>query len=106
MNKTHCSSNPALELAAAGAAIGCAHNKGMLGLCLVLGAGVAQDAVKGLALGRESAASGSMWWECAALKVCVLRRMTQRLLNSIVLQRARGMQALSTFSWGPCFWKI
>jgi TPR repeat protein len=47
------------ELAAAGAGMGCAHSKGMLGDCLVDGAGVAKDEVKGLALGRESAAAGS-----------------------------------------------
>jgi TPR repeat protein len=47
------------DLAAAGAAMGCAHSKGMLGLCLVGGCGVAKDEVKGLALGRESAAAGS-----------------------------------------------
>jgi TPR repeat protein len=49
----------AFELAAAGAAMGCAHSKGMLGHCLVLGAGVAEDVGKGLALARESAAAGS-----------------------------------------------
>jgi hypothetical protein len=47
------------ELAAAGAGMGCAHSKGMLGCCLVAGVGVAKDEVKGLALGRESAAAGS-----------------------------------------------
>ena len=47
------------ELAAAGAGMGCAHSKGMLGRCLVDGAGVAKDEVKGLALARESAAAGS-----------------------------------------------
>jgi TPR repeat protein len=49
----------AFELAAAGAALGCAHSKGALGRCYVLGRGVAKDAAKGLALGRESAAAGS-----------------------------------------------
>jgi TPR repeat protein len=49
----------ALELAAAGAAMGCVHSKGALGYCLVIGAGVAKDVGKGLALGRESAAAGS-----------------------------------------------
>jgi TPR repeat protein len=49
----------AFELAAAGAAMGCAHSKGMLGDCLVEGAGVAKDVGKGLALARESAAAGS-----------------------------------------------
>jgi TPR repeat protein len=49
----------AFELAAAGAAMGCAHSKGALGRCLVIGAGVAKDLGKGLALARESAAAGS-----------------------------------------------
>jgi TPR repeat protein len=47
------------ELAAAGAAMGCAHSKGALGRCLAMGFGVAEDKGKGLALGRESAAAGS-----------------------------------------------
>jgi TPR repeat protein len=47
------------ELATAGAALGCAHSKGVLGVCYVYGYGVAQDAARGLALGRESAAVGS-----------------------------------------------
>ena len=49
----------AFKLAAAGTAMGCAHSKGMLGLCLVDGAGVAKDVGNGLALARESAAAGS-----------------------------------------------
>ena len=49
----------AFELAAAGAAMGCAHSKGALGLYLVYGSAVAKDDAKGLALGRESAAAGS-----------------------------------------------
>jgi TPR repeat protein len=49
----------AFELAAAGAALGCAHSKGALGRCYVWGHGVARDAARGLALGRESAAAGS-----------------------------------------------
>jgi TPR repeat protein len=47
------------ELAAAGAALGCAHSKGALGWCYVWGHGVAKDVARGLALGRESAAAGS-----------------------------------------------
>jgi TPR repeat protein len=46
-------------LAAAGAALGCAHSKGALGLCYVMGYGVSEDEARGLALGRESAAAGS-----------------------------------------------
>jgi TPR repeat protein len=49
----------AFELAAAGAGMGCAHSKGMLGDCLVSGTGVAEDVGKGLVLARESAAAGS-----------------------------------------------
>jgi TPR repeat protein len=47
------------ELATAGAALGCAHSKGVLGVCYVYGYSVAQDAARGLALGRESEAAGS-----------------------------------------------
>jgi TPR repeat protein len=49
----------AFELAAAGAASGCAHSKGALGRCYFFGHGVADDEARGLALGRESAAAGS-----------------------------------------------
>ncbi len=49
----------AFELAAAGAALGCAHSKGALGRCYAVGRGVAKDAAKALELGRESAAAGS-----------------------------------------------
>jgi hypothetical protein len=47
------------EVAAAGAALGCAHSKGALGRCYINGWGVATDKARGLALGRESAAGGS-----------------------------------------------
>ena len=49
----------AFELAAAGTALGCAHSKGALGLCYVVGYGVVEDEAIGLALGRESEAAGS-----------------------------------------------
>jgi hypothetical protein len=58
----------AFALASAGAALGCAHSKGALGrcyigvTCYIGGFGAAQDEeieVRGLALGRESAAAGS-----------------------------------------------
>ena len=39
--------------------MGCAHSKGALGRCLVIGAGVAKDVGKELALASESAAAGS-----------------------------------------------
>jgi TPR repeat protein len=46
-------------LAAAGAALGCAHSKGALGVCYIWGLDVSEDEARGLALGRESAAAGS-----------------------------------------------
>jgi hypothetical protein len=49
----------AFALAAAGAALGCAHSKGALGRCYLVGEGVAANVGKGLALGRESEAAGS-----------------------------------------------
>jgi TPR repeat protein len=49
----------AFELAAAGAALGCARSKGVLGRCFLMGYGVAKDEARGLALGRESEAAGS-----------------------------------------------
>jgi hypothetical protein len=49
----------AFELAAAGAALGCANSKGALGRCYVGGFGVASDEARGLALGMESEAAGS-----------------------------------------------
>jgi TPR repeat protein len=49
----------------------------MLGLCLVLGAGVAQDAVKGLALGRESAAAGSCFGHVVGVCCTKGLRVTQ-----------------------------
>ena len=49
----------AFELAAAGAAMGCTHSKGMLSRCYVVGNSVAQDVAKGRALQR-AAALGSL----------------------------------------------
>lgn len=49
----------AFQLASAGAALGCAHSKGVLSRCLVNGDGVAKDVETGLQLARESAAAGS-----------------------------------------------
>ena len=53
----------AFELASAGAGMGCAHSKGVLGLCYSGGYsggyGVAADHAKAVSLGRESAAAGS-----------------------------------------------
>ena len=50
--------NRAFALALAGAGMGCAHSKGVLGCCHAYGRGVAQDRAKGLGLGRKSAAAG------------------------------------------------
>jgi TPR repeat protein len=49
----------AFELAAAGAALGCAHSKGALADCYIGGFGAAKDEARGLALGRESEEAGS-----------------------------------------------
>jgi hypothetical protein len=49
----------AFAFASYGAALGCAHSKGALGRCYVMGYGVAEDEARGLALGRESEAAGS-----------------------------------------------
>jgi len=49
----------AFELASAGAGMGCAHSKGVLGRCYGGGYGVAEDCAKAIELGRESAAAGS-----------------------------------------------
>ena len=49
----------AFLLASAGAALGCAHSKGVLGWCYSVGFGVATDCARGLALGKESAEAGS-----------------------------------------------
>jgi TPR repeat protein len=49
----------AFAFATCGAALGCAHSKGVLGFCYAVGCGVANDQARGLALGRESVAAGS-----------------------------------------------
>jgi uncharacterized protein len=49
----------AFKLATAGAALGCAHSKGTLGVCYIRGYGFDADHARGLALGWESAAAGS-----------------------------------------------
>ena len=50
--------NRAFEFASVGAALGCAHSKGALGCCIVF-----SEPATGLALGRESAAAGSCFWQ-------------------------------------------
>jgi TPR repeat protein len=62
----------AFELAAAGAALGCAHSKGVLACCFIAGFGVAADEARGLALGRESAAAGSCFGQFV-VGVCYYR---------------------------------
>jgi TPR repeat protein len=59
----------AFELASVGARLHCAHSKGVLGRCLVYGIGVEKnDAIEGLALGRESEAAGSCFGQFAVGK--------------------------------------
>ena len=60
----------AFELASAGAGMGCAHSKGVLGCCYAYGRGVARDRAKGLELGRESAAAGSCMGQFVVGKCC------------------------------------
>jgi len=95
----------AFELASAGAGMGCAHSKGVLGRCYAYGRGVAQDRAKGLRLEgralRQAAAWANLWLENASLRVGALRRTMERLCNSTALQRHRGMQALRT-TWEEC----
>jgi TPR repeat protein len=55
----------AFQFMSAGAALGCAHSKGLLGRCYVWGFGTAQDLTRGLALGRESEAAGSCFGQFA-----------------------------------------
>jgi hypothetical protein len=47
--------------ATAGFKLGCAHSKGVLGLCLASGAGVQKNAARGLQLGKESVKAGSCY---------------------------------------------
>ncbi len=49
----------AFAFASAGAALGCAHSKGVLSRCYLFGHGVAEDDKRGLVLRRESEAAGS-----------------------------------------------
>ena len=92
-----------LRVHAAGAALGCAHSKGALGRCYLNGYGGAEDKKRGLALGRESAAAGSMWLQCATtLLVAAFRRTMPRLRDSSVLQQSRAIQPLSV-TWASCF---
>jgi TPR repeat protein len=49
----------AIEVACAGAALGCQDSKGALADCLILDNGIPEDVVRGLALAKESAATGS-----------------------------------------------
>jgi hypothetical protein len=96
----------AFALAAAGAALGCAHSKGTLGRCYAYGYGVAKDQARGLRwegrVRRRAAALGSMWLECAtSLVMAALRRTMPRLCDSSALQRHRGMQTLRT-TWATC----
>jgi hypothetical protein len=96
----------AFELAAAGAALGCAHSKGALGLCYVRSYGVAKGVARGLALGRESAAAGSCFGQhvvgrCYRNGCGGVAQDYPRLCDSTAFQQHRGMQSLST-TWASC----
>ena len=60
----------AFALALAGAGMGCAHSKGVLGCCYAYGRGVAEDRAKGLECVRESAA------ECSCMGQFVMLRLS------------------------------
>jgi len=51
----------AFDLSSAGARIGCAHNKGVLGCCYSYGRGVAEDRAKGFSLAQQSSDAGSSY---------------------------------------------
>jgi len=99
----------AFELAAAGAASGCAHRTARAhSAAATLGAMVLPKTKReglrweGRAL-RRAAALGSLWLECAtALVMAALRRTMPRLCDSTALQQSRGMHRLSA-GWAPCF---
>jgi hypothetical protein len=59
-----------IELAAAGAALGCAHSKGALGRCYVDTAGIAQDAARGFDLTKKSEAAGSCFGQLVLEGCC------------------------------------
>jgi hypothetical protein len=94
----------AFELAAAGAAMGCAHSKGMLSRCYVVGNSVAQDVAKGRALQRLCDGTAlqrhrvflapSKTWASCLKKAEVFRRERmhktwQRLCDGTAFQRCR-----------------
>jgi hypothetical protein len=62
----------AYGFAFAGTALGCAHSKGALGLCHLLGVGVSSyvGPARGIALGRESMAAGSCFGQCVIARCC------------------------------------
>jgi hypothetical protein len=86
----------AFELAAAGAAMGCAHSKGILGCCFVYGDGVARDVGKGLALARESAAAGSRFGQ-NAVGLCYFRGrgVVQDYAEAVRFYRLAAAQGLA-----------
>ena len=84
----------AFELASAGAGMGCAHSKGALGRCHREGCGVAADHAKAYALGRESAAAGSIWLHWRSILDEVLYETRQRLCDGTASQQHRGMHTL------------
>jgi TPR repeat protein len=89
----------AFELAAAGAALGCAHSKGALGRCFFTGFGVTQDERKGLALGKESAAAGSCFGQY------LVGRFKEKETEAVRLYRLAATQghAQSQFVMGEAY---
>jgi TPR repeat protein len=97
----------AFELAAAGAALGCAHSKGVLGRCYAGGYGVAKDQARGLALGRESEAAGSCFGQCV-VAVCYYfgcGGVAQDYAEAVRLSRLAAAQghAVAQFNLGCMF---
>jgi TPR repeat protein len=96
----------AFELAAAGAALGCAHSKGALGRCYFNGTGVAKDEGKGLALGRESAAAGSCFGQyVVGFSYETGRGVAREYAEAVRLYRLAAAQghALAQNRLGMCF---
>jgi uncharacterized protein len=95
--------------ASAGAALGCAHSKGTLGLCYLYGIGVAEDEARGLALGRESAAAGSCFGQYVVglCYECVFGGVKQDYAEAQRLYRLAAAQghARAQYSLGTMFEK-
>jgi hypothetical protein len=57
----------------------CAHSKGALSSCLVIGAAVAKDVGKGLALERESNAAGSCFGQFVMVVIATRRTKNTKI---------------------------